>query len=331
MAPSHTVAPPAAVPFRVNWRIAAAVAGVILLALIINAWRSDDDPEDNASGAAPVASDGGASPPAAAAAEPAAAPAVPGVAGARDLTIPRISQVGSRGLVYTLMSARLEPGGSSDTLRLRVALENEGDGGDQLLGRFVPPGHRRRCDLPPNSGLEPRSWTATRRRKGPSPSACRPERTRGVIRITAMRLDRRDSTGLHRPRRQRAVRPPQVDAARAPSSRRLATEPRPLVTAPRICGHADRSDDTRRFRQCPACGSARAAGGRERLPGFLSGELILRLVVGDDDAGADHLSESSSIAGGATQRLTVDVRGAARDHAGRPAGARRGGEQPTCR
>ena len=47
----------------------------------------------------------------------------------------RVSQVGSRGLVYTLMSARLEPGGSSDTLRLRVALENDSRRRRQLLGR----------------------------------------------------------------------------------------------------------------------------------------------------------------------------------------------------
>jgi len=298
MTPSHTAAPPAAVLFPMKWRIAA-VAGVILLALIINAWRSDDAPEDNASGAAPASSDGGASPPAVTTAEPAAAAAVPGVAGARDLTIPRISQVGSRGLVYTLMSARLEPGGSSDTLRLRVALENDSDGGVNFwddLFRLVIDGDV----LPPNSGLNAIvAGHATA--EGTVTFSVPAGATRGLVRITAGESAGEiplDFTG----------RPPAGGPAAtgARSARAIvtaiATEPRPLVTAPRIAATLT-GVTTRRFANVLRVDlPVRLVAASDA--GILSGELTLRLVVGDDVL-APTIFPSLVIAGGATQRLTV--------------------------
>ena len=132
----HPIAPPRW-PFRVDWRIAAGVVGLIVLALVIGDLRSGEPGTD----AAPATVDGGPGIEKAPGVESAAA-AAPS-SGGRELAIPAVSQVGSRGLIYTLMSARLDSGGSSDTLRLRVALENESGRRRQLLGRHVSPGSRR--------------------------------------------------------------------------------------------------------------------------------------------------------------------------------------------
>ena len=274
--------------------------GPAILALAVNALRSDDAPEDNASGAAPAASDGGASPPPVAAAEPAAAAAVPGVAGARDLTIPRISQVGSGGLVYTLMSARLEPGGPTDTLRLRVVLEHDGNGGVNFwddLFRLVIDGDV----LPPNSGLNA-IVVGHATAEGTVTFSVPAGATRGVIRITA--IDSAGEIPLDFTGRPPAGGPA---AAGGRSARAIVTaiasEPRPLVTTPRVAATLT-GVATRRFANVLRVDlPVRLVAASDAA--ILSGELTLRLVVGDDVL-APTIFPSTVIAGGATQRVTVE-------------------------
>ena len=299
MAPSHTVAPPAAVPFRVNWRIAA------------GGGRDPAGPHHQrlAFGRRPArqrlrCGPGGCRRRNVAAGRGGGGTgrgcSRSGVAGARDLTIPRISQVGSRGLVYTLMSARLEPGGSSNTLRLRVALENDSDGGVNFwddLFRLVIDGDV----LPPNSGLNAIvAGHATA--EGTVTFSVPAGATRGLVRITAV-----DSAGeipLDFTGRPPAGGPA---AAGARSARAIvtaiATEPRPLVTTPRIAATLT-GVTTRRFANVLRVDlPVRLVAASDA--GILSGELTLRLVVGDDVL-APTVFPSLVIAGGATQRLTVE-------------------------
>ena len=282
----HPVA--AAKGFRLDWRLAAGVAALVVLALVVNALRSgtpaDEVPETPNQAAAPTTEPEPAAPPA----PPIAAPA-----GARDLAVPTVSQVGSRGVVYTLMSARLEPGGSADTLRLRIALENDSEGGINfwdntfrlLIGGDV---------LAPDSGLN-LIVAGRATSEGVVTFAVPPGTRRGVVRITAV-----DSTGeipLDFTTRAAAG-----GAAASRSARALVTtisnEARPLVND-RALSATLTSVSTRRFANVVRVDlGLRLAAGASSV---LSGSLTLRLVVGDDVL-APTLFPSAIIDGGTTLR-----------------------------
>ena len=260
---------PATPGFRLDWRVAAGVAVLVGLALIANALRSGAPDGDAA-----VASNQPEAPSATEPAPAAPTPAAPTPAGARDLAIPAVSQVGSRGLVYTVMSARVEPGGSSDRLRLRIALENDSDGGVNFWDntfRLVIGGDV----LAPDSGLN--LIVAGRATSEGEVTFVVPHGTRrGVVRITAV-----DSTGdmpLDFTSRATAG-----SAAGSRSARALVTtisnEARPLVNNPALSA-ALTSVSTRRFANVLRVdlGLRLAAG----AGGVLSGSLVLRLAVGDD-------------------------------------------------
>ena len=294
MAPSPRVPPRTALPFRVNWRVAAGVVALGVLALVVNALRSGEtEPGENAAAVenAPTANPVPVTEPVA---------EKPSVPGTRELAIPAVSQVGLRGLIYTLMSARIEPGGSSNTLRLRVALENNADGGVNFwddLFRLVVDGDV----LPPTSGLNV-VVVGHATAEGTVTFSVPAGATRGVIRITA--IDSAGEIPLDFTGRPPAGGPA---AAGGRSARAIVTaiasEPRPLVTTPRIVATLT-GVATRRFANVLRVDlPVRLVAASDAA--ILSGELTLRLVVGDDVL-APTVFPSIVIAGGATQRLTVE-------------------------
>jgi hypothetical protein len=261
---------PPKLPFRVNWRVAAAVAGLVIVALAFNSLRSDDAPSATE---API--DTSVAEPAAGVAEP-APPAVTTSAGAvapGSLAIPRISQVASKGLIYTVMSARIEPGGSSDTLHLRVALDNTSDGGVNFwddLFRLVVDGDV----IAPVSRLN--VVVAARATSEGTVTFVVPAGTRrAALRITAA-----ESTGeIPLDLSARAAAAPVPRSARAIVTS-ITRDARPLLTTQNLSATLTEAA-TRRFANTLRVDLAvrLAAVG----PGAInSSELMLRLVVGDD-------------------------------------------------
>jgi hypothetical protein len=268
----------AAKGFRLDWRVATGVAALVVLALIVNGLRSDAPDGD-----AVVTSNQPTASPAIEPARPAIEPDPPATepapptttpAGARDLAIPAVSQVGSRGVIYTVMSARLEPGGSSDTLRLRIGLDNEADGGVNFWDntfRLVVGGDV----LAPNSNLNV-GVAGRATSEGVVTFAVPPGTPRGVVRITAW-----ESTGeIPLDFNSRATA---GTATGSRSSRAIVTsiinEARPLANDPYLSATLTRVS-TRRFAnvlrldlevRLVAVGSA-----------IGTGHLTLRLGIGEE-------------------------------------------------
>jgi hypothetical protein len=286
----------AATGFRLDWRVAAGVAALVVLALVVNALRSDAPDGDGVVASSPPT----ALPPAGPvpAAEPvptpaeAAAPSTAAPAGTQDLAIPAVSQVGSRGLVYTVMSARLEPGGSSDTLRLRIAVDNDMEGGINFgdnMFRLVAGGDT----LAPNSNL---SLVVAGRAtsEGEVTFAVPPGTQRGVVRITAL-----ESTGeIPLDFRSRATAGPAAGSRRARALvTAIGSEAQPLVNSPYLSATLT-SVSTRRFANV-----LRVDLGL-RLAASISmnsGSLTLRLAVGEEVL-APTLFPTAVIEGGTTLR-----------------------------
>jgi hypothetical protein len=278
-------------PFRVDWRVAAA-ATLLVLALVFNALRSGEP----GAAEAPAPSEAALPIETAPAVEPAAT-APP--RGTRELAIPAVSQVGSRGLVYTLMSARLEPGGSSETLRLRVALENEADGGVNfwddtfrlLVGSEV---------LAPTSGLNVIvAGHATS--EGTVTFSVPADAKRGVLRTKILET----SGDIPLDFSGRAAGTPAAAASRSARAivASISNEARPLVAHPALSATLT-GVSTRRFANVLRVdlGLRLAATG----PGGVgSGDLTLRLVVGDDVL-APTKFPFVVIEGGTTLRTTVE-------------------------
>jgi hypothetical protein len=287
------LAPPR-VPFRVDWRVAASVVGLIVLALVIGALRSDE----SGTGADPAPVDGvpvSDPAPGIESAAPVPAPA----SGGRELAIPAVSQVGSRGLIYTLMSARLEPGASSDTLRLRVALENESDGAANFWDntfRLVVEGDV----LSPNSHLNVLvDGHATS--EGTVTFSVPSGTKRGVLRITI--LDTAGEIPLDFSGRAGTPAPSPSRSARAIVTS-ISTEARTLVTTPAMSATLT-GVGTRRFANVLRVDLAlrMAASG----PGAVgTGDLTLRLVVGEDMLAPTKFPIGGLIEGGTTLRTTAE-------------------------
>ena len=284
---------PPRLPFRVDWRIAAGAVGLIVLALVIGALR----PGDPGTNAGPATVDS------VPVAEPSpgveSAAAAPPSSGGRELAIPAVSQVGSRGLIYTLMSARLEPGGSSDTLRLRVALENESDGAANFWDdtfRLVVDGDV----LAPNSFLNLLVASHATAEGAVTFSVPRGA-SRGILRATIM-----DSTGdipLDFSGSASAARPPASRSARAIVTS-ISTEARPLVTTPAMSATLT-GVGTRRFANVLRVDlSLRMAASGPGAVG--TGDLTLRLVVGEDVLAPTRFPIGGIIEGGTTLRTTVE-------------------------
>jgi len=284
------LAPPR-LPFRVDWRIAAGVVGLMVLALVIGALRSGEPGTD----AAPADSAPGTEP--APGVESAAAAAS---SGGRELAIPAVSQVGSRGLIYTLMSARLEPGGSSDTLRLGIALENETNGGANFWDdtfRLVVDGNV----LAPNSHLNVLvHGHATS--EGTVTFSVPSGTKRGVLRTTIL-----DTAGeIPMDFSGRAAGTPAPSASRSARAivASISTEARPLVTHPAMSATLT-GVGTRRFANVLRVdlGLRIAATG----PGAVStGDLTLRLVVGEDVLAPTRFPIGGIIESGTTLRTTAE-------------------------
>jgi hypothetical protein len=286
---------PPKLPFRVNWRFAAAVVvGLVIVALAFNSLRSDEAPPD---GGTPVDTSG--ADPAAVVAEP-APPAATATAGGRstgNVAIPRVSQVASRGLIYTLMSARIEPGVPSDTLHLRVALDNTSDGGVNFwddLFRLVVDGDV----IAPISRLN--VVVAARATSEGTVTFVLPAGTkRATLRITAA-----ESTGEI----------PLDFSARAPTAAPVARSARaivapitrdasPLLTTQRLSATLTEVT-TRRFANTLRVDLAirLASVG----PGAITAsELMLRLLVGDDVL-APTKYPSQLVQAGTTLRMAVE-------------------------
>ena len=285
------LAPPR-LPFRVDWRIAAGIVGLFVLALVIGNMRSGDPGADAAPGPAPVESVPAAQP--APGVEPAAAAPA---SGGRELAIPAVSQVGSRGLIYTLMSARLEPGGSSDTLRLRMALENESDGAANFWDetfRLVIDGDV----LAPNSGLNLYVVSHATSEGAVTFSVPRGAR-RGTLRATLM-----DSTGdipLDFTGGASATKAPATRSARAIVTA-IVNDARPLLTHPDLAATLT-GVSTRRFANVLRVDlSLRLAPPRG---GIASNGLMLRLAVGDDVVAPTRFP-SVYVEGGTTLRTAAE-------------------------
>jgi hypothetical protein len=293
--PGRERTPPAAPRFRLDWRVAVGGIALLVLALIVATLRPDDVSDR---GGAAVSSEPVDAPPPepAATAEPVAAKAPP--AGARQLAIPAVSQVGFRGLIFTLMSAQLEPGGSSDTLRLLVRLENDTDGAAAFWDdsfRLLVAGHT----LAPDSGLS--VVVASRATSEGAvtfsvPSGAR----RGILRISALEsageipLDFSDrAAGL-------AAAPP------SPGARAIVTvisnDSRPLVTHPDLTATLT-GIRTRRFANVLRVDlQMRLAPPRA---GIASNSLLLRLAMGDDVVAPTRFP-SLYVDGGTTVRTSAE-------------------------
>ena len=282
---------PVATGFRLDWRVAAGVAALIVLALLVNGLRSDVPDNRAAIGSGQPATPAGEPAPVA---EPSLSTAVP--AGSRDLAIPAVSQVGSRGVVYTVMSARLEPGSATDVLRLHVALENEGDGGVNfwdgsfrlVVGSDV---------LAPNSGLN--LIVASRATSEGVVTFAVPAGTpRAVVRITAV-----ESTGeipLDFSGRTTAGATADTRSARALVTP-ISNDARPLVNDRALSATLTRVSARRFANVLRVDLGLRLAAGSGSV---LSGSLTLRLVVGDDVL-APILFPSAIVDGGATLRTVA--------------------------
>ena len=287
------LAPPR-LPFRVDWRIAAGVVGLIVLALVIGALRPGDPGTD--AGPAPV--DG------VPVTEPApgvesAATAAPS-SGGRELAIPAVSQVGSRGLIYTLMSARLEPGGSSDTLRLGIALENDAANGANFWDdtfRLVVDGNV----LSPNSHLN--VLVDGRATSEGTVTFSVPSGTkRGVLRITI--VDTAGEIPLDFSGRTAGTPAPSPSRSARAIVTSISTEARPLVTTPAMSATLT-GVGTRRFANVLRLDLAlrMAASG----PGAAgTGDLTLRLVVGEDVLAPTRFPSGGIIEAGTTLRTAVE-------------------------
>ena len=193
---------------------------------------------------------------------------------ARELAIPQISQVGSKHLIYTLMSASLEQGGASDTLRARVALENAGDTAVNFWDdsfRLVVNGD----PIAPISHLNT-LVAGQAAAEGDVSFAVPPGTKAGLLRIGVLQTSGEIALDF-------SVRAPNV--APAPRSARavvtdLSQEVRPLVTTPNVTASLT-GVSTRRFANLlrvtlPLRIAATGPGA------ILSNELTLRLVAGDD-------------------------------------------------
>ncbi len=290
-------------PRTVKW-IGAAVAVLGLMTLLVNALGGPDDSVRNTpTSDAPAAKtpvEERAADSQTAAPEPPGRPAdIP--AGARELSIPRVSQVGSQGLIYTLMSARLEPSASSDTLHLRVALENEAAGGVNfwddtfrlVVGADV---------IAPGSGLN--VVVAGRSTSEGSVTFQVPRGvTSGRLRIAALRgssgeipldFSGRAASGAltsNTPRSARAI----VTS--------ISRQSQPLVSVPLLSATLTEVA-TRRFANVLRVDlSLRLVN--PGAGGILSGYLTLRLVVGDDVLSPTAFP-SEVIEGGSTRRMSAE-------------------------
>jgi hypothetical protein len=295
--------PASSFPRAARWT-GAAVAALGLLALLVYALGGQDAAERSTSATeappanVPVEERAGGSP-----AVDLVTPANPTVGnpgGARELSIPRVSQVGTSGLVYTLMSARLEPGAPSDTLHLRVALENESAGGVNFWDdtfRLIVGGDTIAPSSNLNVGVAGRST---------SEGVVRFHVPRGVT-AGRLRISVRGSSGdipLDFSGRAAAG----AIAADTPRSARaivtsISRESRLLVTAP-ILSASLTEVATRRFANVLRVDLHL----RFVNPGpgpILSGHLTLRLVVGDEVL-APTAFPNEVIDGGSTRRLLVE-------------------------